>query len=242
MDKIAVVTGGTTGIGASISRALHSAGYKVIANYFLDDHKADAFAKSTGIEVMKWNVSDFDECQAATSQIEKQYGKNIDVLVNNAGVTRDAHFHKMSKEDWQDVMHLNLDSCFNMTRSVIDGMHKDKSGKIINIASINDHAEITKQTNYSTAKAALIGFTKALAAELAPRNITVNVVLPGYIMTELAAEKIPAPILEKITKIIPMARLGKPEDVSKAVLFLASSDAGYITGETLSVNGGHEIL
>lgn len=242
MSKIAIVTGGTKGIGGSISRALHEEGYKVIANYLLDDQNADDFATDTGIEVMKWDVSDFDSCEEAIDKIQKKYGQNVAILVNNAGVTRDAHFHKMTKEDWYDVMHLNLDSCFNMTRAVITGMHKNKFGRIINISSVNDQADITKQINYCTAKAALIGFTKALAAESASKNITVNAVLPGYIMTELAAQKIPGPILEKITNIIPMARLGKPEDVSRAVLFLVSDAAGYITGETLSVNGGHEIL
>lgn len=242
MSKIAVVTGGTKGIGASISKALHDQNYKVIANYLLDDDKADSFSKDTGITVMKWDVSNFDECTNAVAKIHEQYGQNVEVLINNAGVTRDALFHKMTKEDWYDVMHLNLDSCFNMTRAVINDMHKNKYGRIVNISSINDHANIERQTNYTTAKAGLIGFTKALAEESASKNITVNAVLPGYIMTEVAANKIPESILEKAKKFIPMARLGRPEDVSKAVLFLVSDDAGYITGETISVNGGHEII
>lgn len=242
MGKIAIVTGGISGIGASVSKSLHEEGYKVIANYLIDDDVANKFADDTGIEVMKWNVSNFDECSNAVNSIEEKYESNVEILVNNAGITRDALFHKMNKEDWYDVMHLNLDSCFNMTRAVINNMRKNKFGRIVNISSVNDHAEITKQTNYSTAKAALIGFTKALAEESASKNITVNVVLPGYIMSDIAISKIPESILEKITKHIPMARLGRPEDVSKAVLFLVSNDAGYITGETLSVNGGHEIL
>lgn len=242
MSKIALVTGGTQGIGATISKALNEAGYQVIANYLINDDEAKEFASHTGIEIMKWNVSDFEACQEAADIIAQKYGKGIEVLVNNAGITRDAHFHKMTKDEWYDVMHINLDSCFNMCRAVINDMYKYKFGRIINISSINDHEEIEKQTNLSTAKAALIGFTKALASESAGKNVTVNAVLPGYIMTDLAAEKIPKQILEKIGRYIPMARLGKPEDVSKAVIFLASDEAGYITAETLSVNGGHEIL
>lgn len=242
MSKIALVTGGTRGIGASISKALHNEGYKVIANYLLDDEQAQAFHAETNIEVQKWDVSDFEECQKSIANIEANFGQNIEILVNNAGVTRDAHFHEMTKDDWHDVLHLNLDSCFHMSRAVINQMNKHKFGRIINIASVNDQADTTKQINYSTAKAALIGFTKSLATVSASKNITVNAVLPGYIMNDLAAEKLPQQLLDKVTKLIPMARLGRPEDVSKAVLFLVSNDAGYITGETISVNGGHEIL
>jgi len=242
MGRIAVVTGGTKGIGACISKALKEEGYTVIANYFLREDIAQDFQEATGIDVMKWNVADYDSCMNAIEQIEAKYSQNVEILINNAGATSDSPFYKMTKEDWYNVLHVNLDSCFHMTRAVINQMHKNKFGRIVNISSINDKAEITGQTNYTTSKAALIGFTKALAEESASKNITVNAVLPGYIMSDLAAEKVPSQILEKITHLIPMAKLGRPEDVSNAVLFLVGDKAGYITGETISVNGGKEIL
>ena len=241
MTKLALVTGGTRGIGAAISKALAAHAYDVIANYCSNDEVALSFHKETGIKIAKWNVSNYDECVANIKSIEEEYGTNISTLVNNAGITRDIMLHKMSPDDWHNVLNVNLDSCFNMCRAVINQMRDKKYGRIINISSINAQAGQVGQTNYSAAKAGIIGFTKALARESAPKNITVNAVAPGYVMTDMVA-KIPAEFLDKLVGLIPMSRLGRPEDIARAVVFLASTDASYITGETISINGGHNMF
>jgi acetoacetyl-CoA reductase len=241
MSKIAVVTGGTRGIGASISKALHENGYNVIANYFINDDAAKKFSEETNIKIMKWNVSDYDECVRSIKKIEETYNDNVSVLINNAGITRDVMLHKMTEQEWCDVIHVNLDSCYHMCRAVINPMRDKKYGRIVNISSINAQAGQIGQTNYSAAKAGIIGFTKALARESATKNITVNAIAPGYVMTDMVAQ-IPAEVLDKIVNLIPMARLGRPEDIARAVVFLASEEASYITGETLSINGGHNMF
>ena len=241
MTKLALVTGGTRGIGAAISKSLAEHGYNVIANYCANDEMANVFHEETGTRIMKWNVSVYDECITGIRDIEEEYGTNVSVLVNNAGITRDIMLHKMAPDDWYDVLHVNLDSCFHMSRSVINQMREKKYGRIINISSINAQAGQVGQTNYSAAKAGIIGFTKALARESAPKNITVNAIAPGYVMTDMVA-KIPAEFLDKLVGLIPMSRLGRPEDIARAVAFLASEEASYITGETLSINGGHNMF
>jgi acetoacetyl-CoA reductase len=241
MTKLALVTGGTRGIGAAISKALAAHGYKVVANYCSNDDVAQNFHKETGIKIMKWNVSNYGECVEGVKAIESEYEMNISTLVNNAGITRDGMLHKMSPEDWHNVIDVNLDSCFNMCRSVINQMRDKKYGRIINISSINAQAGQVGQTNYSAAKAGIIGFTKALARESAAKNITVNAVAPGYVMTDMVA-KIAPEFLDKLVGLIPMSRLGRPEDIARAVLFFASEDASYVTGETLSINGGHNMF
>lgn len=241
MTKLALITGGTRGIGAAISKALAAHEFEVIANYCSNDEMANAFHKETGIRIKKWNVANYDECENAVKEIEDEYSSNVSVLVNNAGITRDGMMHKMSAEDWYEVLHVNLDSCFHMCRSVINQMREKKYGRIVNISSINAQAGQVGQTNYSAAKAGIIGFTKALARESAPKNITVNAVAPGYVMTDMVA-KISSEILDKLISLIPMARLGKPEDVARAVVFLASEEASFITGETLAINGGHNMF
>jgi acetoacetyl-CoA reductase len=241
MKKIAVVTGGTRGIGASISKALHEHGYDVIANYFINDEAAKEFSEINQIKVMKWNVSDYNECEEAVKNIEQTYNDTVSVLINNAGITRDVMLHKMTEKEWYEVIHVNLDSCYNMCRAVINNMRDKKYGRIVNISSINAQAGQIGQTNYSAAKAGIIGFTKALARESATKNITVNAIAPGYVMTDMVAQ-IPQEILDKIVNLIPMARLGRPEDIARAVVFLASHEASYITGETLSINGGHNMF
>ena len=241
MEKIAIVTGGTRGIGASISKALHDHDYIVIANYLINDDAAELFAQETGIKTMKWNVGNYDECTEAIKQIEQSYDETVSVLINNAGITRDVMLHKMTEKEWYDVIHVNLDSCYNMCRAVINPMREKKYGRIVNISSINAQAGQIGQTNYSAAKAGIIGFTKALARESATKNITVNAIAPGYVMTDMVAQ-IPQEILDKIVNLIPMARLGRPEDIARAVVFLASTEASYITGETLAINGGHNMF
>ena len=241
MTKLALVTGGTRGIGAAISKALAAHGCNVVANYCSNDETAKSFHKETGIKIMKWNVSNYDECIAGVKSIEEEYGVNISTLVNNAGITRDGMLHKMSLDDWHAVVDVNLDSCFNMCRAVINQMRDKKYGRVINISSINAQAGQVGQTNYSAAKAGIIGFTKALARESAPKNITVNAVAPGYVMTDMVA-KIAPEFLDKLVGLIPMSRLGRPEDIARAVVFLASEEASYITGETLSINGGHNMF
>ncbi len=241
MTKLALVTGGTRGIGAAISKSLAAHEYNVIANYCSNDEVAQEFHKETGIKIMKWNVSNYDECVASVKGIEEEFGTNISTLVNNAGITRDGMLHKMDPDDWHDVLNVNLNSCFNMCRVVINQMRNKKYGRVISISSINAQAGQVGQTNYSAAKAGIIGFTKALARESASKNITVNAVAPGYVMTDMVA-KISSEFLDKLVGLIPMSRLGRPEDIARAVVFLASEDASYITGETLSINGGHNMF
>jgi acetoacetyl-CoA reductase len=240
MPRVAIVTGGTRGIGAAISKALKAAGYKVAAVYHGNDEVAQKFKAETGIPVYKWDVSSFDACAAGIKQVEADLGP-IDVLVNNAGITRDSQLHRMTLEQWQAVINTNLGSLFNMTRNVIEGMRARKFGRVINISSINGQKGQFGQTNYSAAKAGDIGFTKALAREGAKLGITVNAIAPGYINTEMV-QAVPKDVLEKsILPEIPIGRLGEPEEIARCVVFLAADDAGLITGSTLTANGGQYI-
>lgn len=239
MSRVALVTGGTRGIGAAISTALKAAGYKVAANYGGNDEAAATFKAESGVDVYKWNVGDFDACQKGIAQVETDLGP-IDILVNNAGITRDTMLHKMALDQWREVINVDLDSLFNMSRHVIDGMRERNFGRIINITSINGQKGQMGQTNYSAAKAGIIGFTKALAQETARKGITVNVVAPGYVNTDMVAA-VPEKVLEGIIATIPVGRLGEPEDIARGVVFLAADDAEFITGATLTINGAQYI-
>lgn len=237
MARVALVTGGTRGIGRAISEDLKAAGYTVVANYAGNDEAAGKFKEETGIDVVKFDVGDFDACAAAIAGIEANQGP-IDVLVNNAGITRDKPLHKMEQSHWSAVIQTDLDSLFNLCRAVIDGMRERKFGRIINISSINGQKGQFGQTNYCAAKAGLIGFTKALAAETASKGITVNAVAPGYISTEMVMA-VPEDVLNNvIIPQIPVGRLGFASEIARCVSFLAADDAGFITGSTLSANGG----
>lgn len=237
MSKVALVTGGTRGIGASICKALKEAGYTVAANYAGNDDAANAFKDETGIPVYKWSVADYDACVAGIKEVEDAHGP-VEVLVNNAGITRDTAFHKMSVEKWNDVIGTNLNGLFNMTRPVWEGMRDRGFGRVINISSINGQKGQAGQANYSAAKAGDLGFTKALAQEGARKGITVNAICPGYIGTEMV-KAIAQDVLDKhILPHIPVGRLGEPEEIARCVVFLASDNAGFITGSTLSANGG----
>jgi acetoacetyl-CoA reductase len=241
MPRVAVVTGGTRGIGEAISKALSAAGYKVAANYGGNDEAAQKFKGETGIAVYKWDVSSFDACSAGLKQVEADLGP-VDILVNNAGITRDTMFHRMKPEQWSEVINTNLGSLFNMCRPVIEGMRARKFGRIINISSINGQKGQMGQANYSAAKAGEIGFTKALAQESAKSGITVNAICPGYIATEMV-KAMPKDVLEKsVLPLVPLGRLGEPEEVARCVLFLASDDASFITGSTLTANGGQYMV
>jgi acetoacetyl-CoA reductase len=236
MTRVAVVTGGTRGIGRAISVALKDAGYRVAAVYAGDDNAAKRFTDDTGILVFKFDVGDFAACAEGVKAIEAALGP-VDILVNNAGITRDTTMHRMSFEHWNAVIQTNLSSCFNMTRQVIEGMRSRGFGRIVNIGSINGQAGQFGQANYAAAKAGMQGFTKALAQEGAARGVTVNVIAPGYVETDMV-RAVPPDVLEKIVARIPVGRLGKPEEIARAVLFLVADEAGFITGSTLSVNGG----
>jgi acetoacetyl-CoA reductase len=237
MSRVAVVTGGTRGIGAAISKALKAAGYKVAATYHSNEDAAKAFEKDTGVHVFKWDVSKYDDCVAGLARITTDLGP-VDVLVNNAGITKDGMFHKMTPDQWYAVINTNLNSLFNMCRPVIEGMRERGFGRIINISSVNGQKGQMGQSNYSAAKAGDLGFTKALAQENASKGVTVNAICPGYIATEMV-KAVPKEVLEKsILPQIPMRRLGEPEEIARCVVFLASDDAGFITGSTLSANGG----
>jgi acetoacetyl-CoA reductase len=233
---VALVTGGTRGIGESISKALNAAGYKVAAVYHGNDEVAGKFKDATGIPVYKWDVSDYDACVAGIAKVEADLGP-VEILVNNAGITRDTMFHKMTVEQWKAVIDTNLGSLFNMCRPVIEGMRERGFGRIINISSINGQKGQMGQTNYSAAKAGDIGFTKSLAQENARKGITVNAICPGYIGTDMV-RAVPEKVLESIVAQIPVGRLGEPEEIGRCVVFLASDDSGFITGSTLSANGG----
>jgi len=237
--RVAVVTGGTRGIGAAISVSLHEAGYKVAAGYGGDEAKAKAFTEETGIPAWKWDVGDFNACKKATAEIEQALGP-IDVLVNNAGITRDATMHKMLHEQWIEVIRTNLSSCFNMSNAVFDGMRARGFGRIVNIGSVNGQMGQYGQVNYAAAKSGIHGFTKALAQEGAPRGITVNAIAPGYIDTDMV-RAVPPVVLEKIIARIPVGRLGHAEEIARGVAFLVSDDGGFITGSTLSINGGQHM-
>jgi len=240
MPRVALVTGGTRGIGAAIAKALKAAGYKVAAVYHGNDEAAQKFKAETGIPVYKWDVASFEACAAGIKQVETDLGP-IEVLVNNAGITRDAQLHRMKPEQWTEVINTNLGSLFNMTRNVIEGMRTRKFGRIINISSINGQKGQFGQTNYSAAKAGDIGFTKALAREGAKLGITVNAICPGYIATDMV-KAMSQEVLEKsVLPEIPIGRLGEPEEIARCVVFLASDDAGLITGSTLTANGGQYI-
>src|SRR3954464_9474176 len=241
MARVAVVTGGTRGIGAAISKALKAAGCTVAANYAGNDEAAQKFKAETGIPVYKWDVSSFEACTAGLKQVEGEHGP-VEILVNNAGITRDAMFHRMKPEQWSAVINTNLSSLFNMCRPVIEGMRERKFGRIVNISSINGQKGQAGQANYSAAKAGELGFTRALAQESAKSGITVNAICPGYIATEMV-KAVPKEVLEKsILPYIPLGRLGEPEEIARCVLFLASDDAGFITGSTLTANGGQYLV
>lgn len=236
MARTAIVTGGVTGIGASTCRAFKKAGYQVVATYFGNGADAKKFHEETGIQTFEWNVADFDGCQRGVADVVKAIGP-IDILVNNAGITRDATLHKMTYEQWRSVIDVDLGGCFNMCRSVIELMRERRFGRIVNISSINALAGQFGQTNYAAAKAGIIGFTKALALEGAARGITVNAIAPGYTDTAMVAT-VRRDILDKIVATVPVRRLAKPEEIARGVMFLIDDDAAFITGTTLSINGG----
>ncbi len=239
MSRVAIVTGGTRGIGAATAIALKDKGYKVAAVYGSNDERAKAFADETGISIYKWDVSDYEACMSGVAQVEADLGP-VDVLVNNAGITRDGTVHKMSPENWKDVIDTNLGSCFNMSRAVIEGMRDRKFGRIVNVGSINGQAGQYGQVNYAAAKSGIHGFTKALAQEGAGVGVTVNAIAPGYIDTDMVAA-VPERVLEKIVERIPVGRLGKASEIARSILFLTDDEAGFITGSTLSVNGGQHM-
>ena len=235
MARVALVTGGTRGIGASICKTLKDAGYQVAANYAGNETAATKFKADTGIPVYKWDVSSFEACAEGVKAVTADFG-HVEVLVNNAGITRDATLHRMKPEQWTEVINTNLNSLFNMCRQVIEGMRERKFGRIINISSINGQKGQIGQTNYSAAKAGEIGFTKALAQENARLGVTVNAIAPGYINTEMV-QAVPKDVLEKIVAQIPVGRLGEPDDIARCVVFLAADSADFISGATLTVNG-----
>jgi len=237
--RVAVVTGGTRGIGAAISITLRDAGYKVAAGYGGDSAKAQAFTEETAIPAWKWDVGDYEACKKAAKEIEETLGP-IDVLVNNAGITRDATMHKMSHDQWIEVIRTNLSSCFNMSNAVFDGMRERGFGRIVNIGSVNGQMGQYGQVNYAAAKSGIHGFTKALAQEGAGRGITVNAIAPGYIDTDMV-RAVPPNVLEKIIARIPVGRLGQAEEIARGVAFLVADNAGFITGSTLSINGGQHM-
>jgi acetoacetyl-CoA reductase len=239
MTRIAIVTGGTRGIGKAISLALKDLGYTVAANYAGNDEKAKAFTDATGIATYKWDVGDHDAVLAGVKQVEADLGP-VDVVVNNAGITRDAVLHKMSFDDWNEVMRINLGGCFNMAKATFPGMRERKWGRIVNIGSINGQAGQYGQVNYAAAKSGIHGFTKALAQEGAKFGVTVNAIAPGYIDTDMVAA-VPEPVLEKIVAKIPVGRLGQAHEIARAVAFLCAEDAGFVTGSTLSLNGGQHM-
>ncbi len=239
MGRVALVTGGTRGIGEAISVALKDAGYKVAANYGGNDAAAQDFSARTGIPTYKFDVSDYDSVAESVAKIEAELGP-IEILVNNAGITRDGILAKMTFETWNKVIQTNLSSCFNTCHAVVGGMRERGFGRIVNIGSVNGQAGQYGQVNYASAKSGIHGFTKALALELASKRVTVNAVAPGYVETEMV-RAVPQPVLEKIIKQIPMGRLGKPDDISRAVLFLVADEADFMTGSTLSINGGHHM-
>ena len=239
MARVAIVTGGTRGIGEAISMALKDAGYKVAANYAGNDERAKAFAERTGIAVYKWDVANFEECQAGVKQVESDLGP-VEVIVNNAGITRDGTMRKMQRNGWDDVLDTNLGGCFNMCKAAWEGMLSRNFGRVVNIGSINGQAGQYGQVNYAAAKSGIHGFTKALAQEGAPKGITVNAIAPGYIDTDMVAA-VPADVLEKIKARIPVGRLGQASEIARGVLFLVADDAGFVTGSTMSINGGQHM-
>jgi acetoacetyl-CoA reductase len=241
MARVALVTGGTRGIGGAISKALLNAGMSVAASYAGNDEAAAAFNRETGIQVFKWDVCDYDACAEGVKRVEAEVGP-VDVLVNNAGITRDGFFHKMTREQWRSVLETNLDSLFNMTRPVIEGMRARGWGRVIVISSINGQKGQMGQVNYSAAKSGDIGFVKALALESAAKGITVNAICPGYIATDMVRAVDPEVLKKRVIPQIPVGRLGLPEEVAKSVVFLASEAGDFITGSTLTINGGQHMV
>src|SRR5881275_1644653 len=239
MARVAIVTGGTRGIGEAISVALRDMGMSVAANYAGNDERAREFSDRTGIAVYKWDVADFGACQDGVKQVESDLGA-VDVLVNNAGITRDATMRKMDHAKWQEVIDVNLGGCFNMAKAVFDGMTGRGYGRIVNIGSINGQAGQYGQVNYAAAKSGIHGFTKALAQEGARAGVTVNAIAPGYIDTDMVAA-VPEEVLGKIVARIPVGRLGKAQEIARGVVFLCGEDAGFVTGSTLSINGGQHM-
>ena len=239
MARVAIVTGGTRGIGEAISLALRDMGMTVAANYAGNDEKARAFSEHTGIKAYKWDVSDYESCEAGVRQVEAELGP-VDVLVNNAGITRDGTMKRMSRQMWDEVLDVNLGGCFNMAKAVFEGMQARKYGRIVNIGSINGQGGQYGQVNYAAAKSGIHGFTKALAQEGAGKGITVNAIAPGYIDTDMVAA-VPEDVLAKIVAKIPVGRLGKASEIARGVAFLCAEDAGFITGSTLSLNGGQHM-
>jgi acetoacetyl-CoA reductase len=239
MPRVAIVTGGTRGIGRAISVALKEAGYRVAANYFGNVEAAERFTQETGIAAYRFDVSNFAECEAGVQAVAAALGP-VEIVVNNAGITRDAPLHRMGYAEWEQVIHTNLTSCFNMARAVIEPMRQRGFGRIVNIGSLNGQAGQYGQVNYAAAKSGIHGFTKALAQEGAPRGITVNAIAPGYMDTEMV-RAVPTAVLDKIIARIPVGRLGRAEEIARGVLFLVADEAGFITGSTLSINGGHHM-
>jgi acetoacetyl-CoA reductase len=239
MSRVAIVTGGTRGIGEAISLALRDMGYVVAANYAGNVSRAEAFTERTGIKSYQWDVGDHEACLAGCAQVAAELGP-VDVLVNNAGITRDNIILKMSYEEWVDVMRVNLGGCFSMAKAVFPGMRERSWGRIVNIGSINGQAGQYGQVNYAAAKSGIHGFTKALAQEGAKYGVTVNAIAPGYIDTDMVAA-VPQPVLDKIVAKIPVGRLGHAEEIARGVAFLCSEDAGFVTGSTLSINGGQHM-
>ena len=239
MARVAIVTGGTRGIGEAISVALKDQGMTVVANYGGNDERAREFTSRTGITAAKWDVGDFDACQEGCAQVAEDIGQ-VDVLVNNAGITRDGTLAKMSYEDWHEVMRVNLGGCFNMAKACFPGMRERGWGRIVNIGSINGQGGQYGQVNYAAAKSGIHGFTKALAQEGAKAGVTVNALAPGYIDTDMVAA-VPEPVLEKIVAKIPVGRLGQAGEIARGVAFLCSEEAGFVTGSTMSINGGQHM-
>ena len=239
MSRVALVTGGTRGIGEAICLALKDAGYTVVATYAGNEEAAKKFGDDTGISVYKFDVGNYDECQSAVAVIEKEIGP-VEILINNAGITRDGTMHKMNFEQWNQVIQTNLTSCFNMCHAVLDGMRERGFGRIVNIGSINGQAGQYGQVNYAAAKSGIHGFTKALAQEGAAKGITVNAIAPGYIATEMV-RAVPENVLEKIVARIPVGRLGEASEIARGVVFLVADDAGFVTGSTMSINGGQHM-
>ncbi|MBT8434122.1 MAG: acetoacetyl-CoA reductase [Gammaproteobacteria bacterium] len=239
MSRVALVTGGTRGIGEAICLALKDAGFKVVATYAGNDEAAQKFIDQTGIQAYRFDVGNYDDCQEAVQKIETEVGP-VEVLINNAGITRDGTMHKMTFEQWNQVIQTNLTSCFNMCHAVLDGMRDRGFGRIVNIGSINGQAGQYGQVNYAAAKSGIHGFTKALAQEGAAKGITVNAIAPGYIATEMV-RAVPENVLEKIVARIPIGRLGEASEIARGVVFLTADDAGFITGSTLSINGGQHM-
>jgi len=239
MARVAIVTGGTRGIGEAISVALRDLGMKVAANYAGNDERAREFSERAGIPAYKWDVADFEACQAGIAKVQEELGP-VDVLVNNAGITRDSTMKRQSQQQWQEVIDTNLGGCFNMAKAVFDGMGERGYGRIVNIGSINGQAGQYGQVNYAAAKSGIHGFTKALAQEGARNNVTVNAIAPGYIDTDMVAA-VPEDVLAKIVAKIPVRRLGKAEEIARGVAFLVDENAGFVTGSTLSINGGQHM-